>query len=664
LGDDAAEELRRTHFSLLRTAVAESGGEEVKSLGDGLMVAFTSPLDAMGCAVAMQRAIAEHNRSNPSRGLGVRVGLHAGEPVRDEADFFGTAVVVAKRLCDRAEGGQILASELITGLVGTRGGFRFLPLGRLNLKGLADPTPTVMVDWEPVAAAPPAPTGPEAAMPWPETAFTSTASGPPLVGRAGELARLEEALAGVASGRGRMILIVGEMGVGKTRLAEETLGLARRDKFVVLVGRTGQANSGLAYPPFLSAFGSFLRRLPTIRRDALLTDLPHLARLWPDLGITPPAPLADPDLDRTLLFESVARLLERLAVEAPVALLLDDLHWADGASLALLAYLTHGLADMRVLVLVTYRPEGVAESRALRQLVTNSVRSSLATEVVLAGLGGDEVVAMAEGLLGEAPPAALVAMLRDRAAGVPLFVDAFVRGLLDTGDLVHSDAGWALAGDRPKSIPRGVRDLVVDRLDTLGAEERSVVELIAHGASGLPHDLLEDASGLDADELLDVVGRLVAAGLVLQEEDGADVTYRLFHPLVQEVAAAELPAVAGRRTHARLARAIERRRPSRYGRKRWANGNEKATPWVLPASAAVWAWRPATGAMPTRPAGTSRPASPSSPTCPRPRSSSISTTPDSWSTAPCSTRSAPPTRSPPSSVSPARCLRPVPPWRA
>ncbi len=403
LGDDAAEELRRTHFSLLRRAVAESGGEEVKSLGDGLMVAFTSPLDALGCAVAMQRAIADHNQVDPSRSLGVRVGLHAGEPVREDEDFFGTAVVVAKRLCDRAEGGQILASELIASLVGPRGGFRFLPLGRLNLKGFSDPTPTVMLEWEPADAAPPAPGHPEAGVPWPELAFTSTASGPPLVGRAGELARLEEALAGVAGGRGRMALIVGEMGVGKTRLAEEALGLARRDGFLVLVGRTGQANSGLAYAPFLSAFGSFLRKLPTTRRDALVTDLPHLARLWPDLGVVPPAPLADPDLDRTLLFESVARLLERLAAEVPVALLLDDLHWADGASLSLLAYLTHGLADMRVLVLATYRPEGVAESRALRQLVTNSVRSSLATEVVLTGLGGDEIVAMAEGLLGEAP---------------------------------------------------------------------------------------------------------------------------------------------------------------------------------------------------------------------------------------------------------------------
>src|SRR5207245_470522 len=109
----------RVHFSLLRAAVVEAGGEEVKSLGDGLMVSFASPVDALSCAVAMQRAIAGHNRDRPDQGLEVRIGVHAGEPVREEDDLFGTAVVVAKRLCDRAEGGQILASELLAGLVGS-----------------------------------------------------------------------------------------------------------------------------------------------------------------------------------------------------------------------------------------------------------------------------------------------------------------------------------------------------------------------------------------------------------------------------------------------------------------------------------------------------------------------------------------------------------------
>ena len=138
LGDVAAEGVRRTYFRLLREAVSRHSGQEVKSLGDGLMVVFGSAVEAVGCAVGVQDAVERHNRRHPDAVLWVRVGLHVGEPVRDERDFFGTAVVVAQRLCDRAAGGQILASELVRGLVDPRGQYGFRPVGRLPLKGLSE----------------------------------------------------------------------------------------------------------------------------------------------------------------------------------------------------------------------------------------------------------------------------------------------------------------------------------------------------------------------------------------------------------------------------------------------------------------------------------------------------------------------------------------------
>src|SRR5205807_385884 len=127
------------------------GGQEVKSLGDGLMVAFASPVEALRCSVEMQRAVTAHNRDHPDRAMEIRVGLHVGDLPRDEGDLFGTAVVVARRLCDRAAGGQILASEPVTAVAGNRGGYRFRRLGRLHLKGLTDPVPAVAVEWgEPI----------------------------------------------------------------------------------------------------------------------------------------------------------------------------------------------------------------------------------------------------------------------------------------------------------------------------------------------------------------------------------------------------------------------------------------------------------------------------------------------------------------------------------
>ncbi|MCH8993627.1 MAG: adenylate/guanylate cyclase domain-containing protein [Chloroflexi bacterium] len=151
LGDDEYEVLRRAHFRLLREAVAAHGGEEVKTIGDAIMVVFPSAVDALGCAVAMQDVVHNHNqREEEGRRLQMRVGLHAGEPIRDERDYSGKSVVVTDRLCASAHGGQILASELVRGLVGSRGGYTFRALGPLTLKGIADPVNAFEVIWRAV----------------------------------------------------------------------------------------------------------------------------------------------------------------------------------------------------------------------------------------------------------------------------------------------------------------------------------------------------------------------------------------------------------------------------------------------------------------------------------------------------------------------------------
>jgi class 3 adenylate cyclase len=148
LGDEEFERLRRIHFQLLREAVAASGGQEVKNLGDGLMVVFPSALDAIGCAVAMQQAVDLHNAEPDVAPIAVRVGLHAGEPIVEDDDYFGTPVVVAKRLCDRAAGGQILESDLVAALVGGRRQFSFRDVGAMELKGLGEPLATREVVWQ------------------------------------------------------------------------------------------------------------------------------------------------------------------------------------------------------------------------------------------------------------------------------------------------------------------------------------------------------------------------------------------------------------------------------------------------------------------------------------------------------------------------------------
>src|SRR4051812_4533408 len=152
LGPEAAEQLRQTHFKLLRGAVAAAGGTEVKNLGDGLMVMFSSPSRALASAAGMQQAIEHHNRS-ADQPLSVRIGISTGEAVGDDNDYFGDPVIEAARLCAAAEGGQILAADLVRLLVGRHATQTFVPVGPLALKGLPEPVETVEVLWEPVIAA-------------------------------------------------------------------------------------------------------------------------------------------------------------------------------------------------------------------------------------------------------------------------------------------------------------------------------------------------------------------------------------------------------------------------------------------------------------------------------------------------------------------------------
>jgi class 3 adenylate cyclase len=149
LGDEAGNRLLRDHFAILREAAGEHGGREVKSLGDGLMLAFASALGAVACAVRMQRRIAGRPEEAPGEAVALRIGLNAGEAISAEGDYFGAPVVVAKRLCDRAGRGQILVSDVVRSLVERSGDYRFIALGALQLKGFADPVTTFGLDWEP-----------------------------------------------------------------------------------------------------------------------------------------------------------------------------------------------------------------------------------------------------------------------------------------------------------------------------------------------------------------------------------------------------------------------------------------------------------------------------------------------------------------------------------
>jgi DNA-binding CsgD family transcriptional regulator len=383
----------------------------------------------------------------------------------------------------------------------------------------------------------------------------------PLVGRSEELGRVLAALERAAAGSGGALLLAGEAGIGKSRLGVEALALARQRGFMTLQGAAHPLQADLAYAPVLEALGPFLAGLEPGRLAGLVSGLPDLGRLFTGLHLAPPEPLGDANLERTRLFEAVSRLVERVAAERPVALLVDDLHWADSASLELLHYLARGLGDRRVLLLGAYRLDQARAHPGLRELVRSLQRLGLAEELPVGGLGPEAVATLAGALLGGEPPPELLGVLRERAAGTPLFVTALIRGMRDTGELFRSGGAWVLGTGSLTAVPPVVRDLVLARLERLGPADRALLELVAVAGDAASPAILGRVGGPVGEELDEAVRRLRESGLLVEEPTGSDLVYRAAHPLVTEVAYDELPEARRRRLHAGVAATLEALHP-------------------------------------------------------------------------------------------------------
>src|SRR6185295_1020835 len=225
LGEEAAETVRRTHDRLLADAIALHHGQVTKSVGDGIMATFPGAADAVGAAVAIQQGIDGHNRRATGTPLAVRVGISLGDVAWEQGDCFGTPVIEAARLCAVAEGGQILAADLVRLTARGRGGHTFTAIGPVALKGLPEPVVACAVAWEPLA---------EVGVPLPPRLGTRSAVG--MVGRSREMEALGLAGAKAKDGQRQVVLLSGEPGIGKTRLATEAARAHHADGATVLLG--------------------------------------------------------------------------------------------------------------------------------------------------------------------------------------------------------------------------------------------------------------------------------------------------------------------------------------------------------------------------------------------------------------------------------------------
>jgi class 3 adenylate cyclase len=550
LGAEESEVVRRSHFRLLRDAVATTGGHEVKNLGDGLMIAFARARDALSCAVAMQEAVDRRNRTESGPALAVRVGVHVGEPVIDEGDYFGMPVVIAKRLCDIAGAAEIVASELVCTLADASDGFDLGPVAEVELKGLEHPVAARRVAWTPIVDAP-------LALPAVAGAVDDDHE---FVGREQELAAI---LSHLPSGAvlPRLVLVAGEPGVGKTRLLVEAARRAYDKGTTVLWGRCSE-DTLAAYQPFVEALDHVVAASPLHELRALTGQgTADLALLVPRLAERLPTRRdATDEPDRRVLFDAAASCLAALAARRPLMVVIDDLHWADGPTAQLLVHLMSTADPLALVFVASVRSVRSDWSPAASDAHADLIRTERLTRIDLQGLAGQEVTALLGMNDARMHPEgfALARSLHAATAGNPFFVREIVRHLEETGRLEVRDGRWSVHDPyQPLDVPTGVVAVVARRVGRLNEEARELLTLASVIGIEFDLDVLVELTGDAEDAVLDHLDRALDAQVVV-ESPGAPDRFAFTHALVREAVHLDIGASRRLRLHKRVAEALER----------------------------------------------------------------------------------------------------------
>ena len=383
---------------------------------------------------------------------------------------------------------------------------------------------------------------------------------PTLIGRGAQIDALRQVLALAREGTGRVALIVGEAGVGKSRLLRAMTDEARAQGFFVLQGACFEAERSIPYAPLLDLVRLFASTTSSavvahVLRPAandLVSIFPELQPLLPEAT---PSASVDPESDRRRLFHVLAQAITVLARTQPVFIAFEDVHWSDDATLELVFHLARTHAPQRVVIALTYRGEEAGPR--LARLVTDLERARVVADLPIERLGRDEVGAMLEAIfprqdLGDD----FVHVLHGLTEGNPFFVEETLKSLIIAGDLSPTGSGgWRARPLERVRVPRTAVEAVRRRLAALTVPARDVASLAAIAGRRFDFDLLRALTDLDERALLALVKELIAAQLVV-EESAERFAFR--HALTREAIYAELLARERVALHRQVASALER----------------------------------------------------------------------------------------------------------
>ena len=383
------------------------------------------------------------------------------------------------------------------------------------------------------------------------------------MGRDAERLQLRALVDRAAGGQGALVMMAGGPGVGKTRLATETAAYAHSRGLRSFIGHCYEREEPYPYLPFTEIFETILAQSDRAEFRAALGDnaaelaqiAPRLRRIFTD--IPPPAELPSQQV-RRYLFQSLVEYLARLANAAPLFLILDDLHWADESTLALLNFLAHRVAQMPLVIVATYR-DGIADTnpaleRTLEELIRIGIRP-----LNLKGLTRDAVARMLRELSLREPPDSLVRLIFNETEGNPFFVEEVFKHLVEEGK-VFDDAGDFRTDFEIEEIdvPANVRLVLGRRIQRLGASCQRILAAAAVAGRSFSLKILETLlKPDDPDELLGAIEEAQRMGLVVFSTKDPEAPFEFAHELIRQTLVAGIAQPRRQRLHLSAADAIE-----------------------------------------------------------------------------------------------------------
>lgn len=561
---DAMPAALARHHAILHEAITAANGHVFQVIGDAFCAAFARPDDAVAAALAVQRRLLAEpwGVTGPLR---VRIGLHTGPAEASRDDYqSGITLIRVQRFMSAGHGDQTLLSPATANLVrdALPLGASLRDLGPRRLRGLAQPerifqliAPDLPAEFPPLRLTEAAESQAEARTPLDQLERGR------LVGRSAEFRLLQQHWSLAQQGRGHLVLVSGEPGVGKTRLAQEILAFAQTTGAIILRGGCYEYEATTPYLPFVEALRDWVHlQSAGALRDQLGPTASEIAKLAPEveskIGPLAPNPPLGSNEERLRLFDNVARLIQRLAAANGLVFCIDDLHWADQGTLSLLHYLLRRLRNDRVLFLACYREIELDRSHPLAAALVDWNREHLATRVALGRLSrADTGTLLATLFQQENISDEFIGAMYRETEGNPFFVEEVVKALIEQGQIYQEDGRWQRKDLPELTIPQSVKEAIGRRLNRLSPSCLDVLHTAAALGKQFRFDELTAVSGLDEEVALDALDAACAAQLLRL---GGDDVFAFTHDKIREVLYEEMNVIRRRRLHRRIGEGLEK----------------------------------------------------------------------------------------------------------